>query len=80
MAQNVGINYDFTNMEGILMSKVVVYQSGGFTNCGIGYRKFSQDELEEREKGNDSTNDGLAIINQKKYNKISHSINCKLRN
>ena len=53
MEQNVGINYDFTNMEGILMSRVIVYQSGGFTNYGIGYRKFSQDELEEREKGND---------------------------
>lgn len=29
------------------MSKCVVYQSGGFTNDGIGYRKFSLEELEE---------------------------------
>ena len=32
------------------MSKFVVYQSGGFTNCGIGYRKFSLEELEEMKK------------------------------
>ena len=27
------------------MSKYVIYQSGGFTNCGIGYRKFSLEKL-----------------------------------
>lgn len=32
------------------MSKCVVYQSGGFTNDGIGYRKFSLEELEEMKK------------------------------
>lgn len=32
------------------MSKNVVYQSGGFTNCGIGYRQFSLEELEEMKK------------------------------
>ena len=30
------------------MSRCVVYQSGGFTNYGISYRKYSQEELEER--------------------------------
>lgn len=34
------------------MSKCVVYQSGGFTNDGIGYRKFSLEELEEMKKEN----------------------------
>ena len=34
------------------MSKCVVYQSGGFTNDGIGYRKFSLEELEEIKKEN----------------------------
>lgn len=29
------------------MSRLIVYQSGGFTNDGIGYRMFSQEELEE---------------------------------
>lgn len=32
------------------MSKCVVYQSGGFTNYGISYRKYSQEELEEVKK------------------------------
>lgn len=35
------------------MSKCVVYQSGGFTNYGISYRKYSQEELEEMKKEND---------------------------
>ena len=32
------------------MSRCVVYQSGGFTNYGISYRKYSQEELEEMKK------------------------------
>ncbi len=31
------------------MSRCVVYQSGGFTNYGISYRKYSQEELAEME-------------------------------
>ena len=30
------------------MSRLNTYQSGGFTNYGISYRKYSPDELEER--------------------------------
>lgn len=30
------------------MSRLITYQSGGFTNYGINYRKYSPDELEER--------------------------------
>lgn len=30
------------------MSQLIIYQSGGFTNYGICYRKYSPDELEER--------------------------------
>lgn len=30
------------------MPRTVVYRAGGFTNCGIGYTKFSQEELAER--------------------------------
>lgn len=30
------------------MTRTVVYRAGGFTNCGIGYTKFSQEELAER--------------------------------
>lgn len=30
------------------MSRCITYQSSGFTNYGISYRKYSQEELEER--------------------------------
>ena len=30
------------------MSHLIIDQSGGFTNYGISYRKYSPDELEER--------------------------------
>lgn len=29
------------------MSKLVIVQPGGFTNCGISYKKFSNEELAE---------------------------------
>ena len=29
------------------MSRLIIYQSGGFTNYGLSYRKYSQEELEE---------------------------------
>lgn len=29
------------------MSRLIIYQSGGFTNYGICYRKYSLDELKE---------------------------------
>lgn len=29
------------------MSRLITYQSGGFTNYGISYRKYSLDELKE---------------------------------
>lgn len=29
------------------MPRTIVYKAGGFTNCGIGYTKFSQEELAE---------------------------------
>ena len=31
----------------IRMSKLVIYQYDGFTNCGISYRKFSNEKLAE---------------------------------
>lgn len=30
------------------MSRLITYQSGGFTNYGISYRKYIPEELEER--------------------------------
>ena len=32
------------------MSRLVTYQSGGFTNYGISYRQYSPEELEERSR------------------------------
>ena len=32
------------------MSRLITYQSGGFTNYGISYRKYSPEELEKRSK------------------------------
>lgn len=29
------------------MPRIIAYRAGGFTNCGIGYTKFSQEELAE---------------------------------
>lgn len=29
------------------MSRLIIYQSGGFTNYGISYRKYSPEELED---------------------------------
>lgn len=43
------------------MSKCVVYQSGGFTNYGISYRKYSQEELAER--GNRAVTENEKAIN-----------------
>lgn len=41
------------------MSRCVVYQSGGFTNYGISYRKYSQEELAEM--GNRAVTENDAI-------------------
>ena len=41
------------------MSRCVVYQSGGFTNYGISYRKYSQEELAEMENRTMTENDAI---------------------
>ncbi len=41
------------------MSRCVVYQSGGFTNYGISYRKYSQEELAEMENRAMTENDAI---------------------
>ena len=43
------------------MSRCVVYQSGGFTNYGISYRKYSQEELAEM--GNRAVTENEKAIN-----------------
>lgn len=41
------------------MSRCVVYQSGGFTNYGISYRKYSQEELAEMGNRTMTENDAI---------------------
>lgn len=43
------------------MSRCVIYQSGGFTNYGISYRKYSQEELAEM--GNRAVTENEKAIN-----------------
>ena len=35
------------NSKTMRMPRTIAYRAGGFTNCGIGYTKFSQEELAE---------------------------------
>lgn len=42
------------------MPRTVVYRAGGFTNCGIGYTKFSQKELAERRDRAMTENEAIA--------------------
>lgn len=44
------------------MSRCVVYQSGGFTNYGISYRKYSQEELAEMENRAMTENDAIYCL------------------
>lgn len=44
------------------MSRCVVYQSGGFTNYGISYRKYSQEELAEMENRAMTENEAKAFL------------------
>lgn len=41
------------------MPRTVVYREGGFTNCGIGYTKFSQEELAERRDRSMTENEAI---------------------
>lgn len=57
------------------MSRCVVYQSGGFTNYGISYRKYSQEELAEMENRAMTENE---VIEELKYdcNELGKAIPC----
>lgn len=57
------------------MSRCVVYQSGGFTNYGINYRKYSQEELAEMENRAMTENEAIEEL---KYdcNELGKTIPC----
>lgn len=44
------------------MTRTVVYRAGGFTNCGIGYTKFSQEELAEMKDRVMTENDAKTFL------------------
>lgn len=44
------------------MPRTVVYRAGGFTNCGIGYTKLSQEELAERRDRAMTENEALEAL------------------
>lgn len=57
------------------MSRCVVYQSGGFTNYGISYRKYSQEELAEMKERAMTENEAIEEL---KYdcNELGKAIPC----
>ena len=44
------------------MPRTIAYRAGGFTNCGIGYTKFSQEELAERRDRAMTENEALEAL------------------
>lgn len=44
------------------MPRTVVYRAGGFTNCGIGYTKFGQEELAEMKDRVMTENEAKAFL------------------
>lgn len=44
------------------MPRTIVYKAGGFTNCGIGYTKFSQEELAEMKDRVMTENEAIKIL------------------
>ena len=56
------------------MPRTVAYRAGGFTNCGIGYTKFSQEELAERRDRVMTENEAIYCL---KADSESHSEVCE---
>jgi hypothetical protein len=44
------------------MPRTIAYRAGGFTNCGIGYTKFSQEELAEMKDRVMTENEVIKIL------------------
>lgn len=44
------------------MPRTIAYRAGGFTNCGIGYTKFSQEELAEMKDRAMTENEVIKIL------------------
>lgn len=48
------------------MPRTIAYRAGGFTNCGISYTKFSQEELAEMKDRAMTENEVLEYLKSKK--------------
>lgn len=48
------------------MPRTIAYRAGGFTNCGIGYTKFSQEELAEMKDRVMTENEALEYLKSSK--------------
>ncbi len=50
------------------MPRTIAYRAGGFTNCGIGYTKFSQEELAERRDRAMTENEAIRDLDIIRFN------------
>lgn len=51
------------------MPRTIAYRAGGFTNCGISYTKFSQEELAEMKDRVMTENEALGYLKNSKRQK-----------
>lgn len=65
------------------MPRTIVYKEGGFTNCGIGYTKFSQEELAEMKDRVMTENEAIKILRKDSCYECAQGtdspVNCEYR-
>ncbi len=65
------------------MPRTVAYRAGGFTNCGIGYTKFSQEELAEMKDRVMTENEAIKILRKDSCYECAQGtdspVNCEYR-
>ncbi|MFR1091564.1 MAG: hypothetical protein ACLSGL_14715 [Blautia wexlerae] len=65
------------------MPRTIVYKAGGFTNCGIGYTKFSQEELAEMKDRVMTENEAIKILRKDSCYECAQGtdspVNCEYR-
>lgn len=65
------------------MPRTIAYRAGGFTNCGIGYTKFSQEELAEMKDRVMTENEAIKILRKDSCYECAQGtdspVNCEYR-
>lgn len=65
------------------MPRTIAYRAGGFTNCGIGYTKFSQEELAEMKDRVMTENEVIKILRKDSCYECAQGtdspVNCEYR-